>query len=84
MKKKIYVLLTSAVAATLIATLTGCGHNCVTYGDGVMLYRSTSVNLAGAERQEFNLDVAGVQTLKVVINGKNFIRLVNASLTLVP
>ena len=54
------------------------------YGDGVMLYRSTSVNLAGAERQEFNLDVAGVQTLKVVINGKNFIRLVNASLTLVP
>lgn len=37
MKKKFYVLISSAVAATLIATLAGCGHNCVTYGDGVML-----------------------------------------------
>ena len=54
------------------------------YGDGVMLYRSMSVNLPGAEKQEFVLDVSDVTTLRIVINGKNFIRLVNALLVMKP
>lgn len=35
MKKHTFgIAIFSVIAAVLIATLTGCGHNCVTYGDG--------------------------------------------------
>ena len=50
------------------------------YGDGQFIYRSVSANLRGGEYQEFTLNVEGVRKLKVVINGKNFIRLCNAEL----
>ena len=52
----------------------------VIYGDGVELYRSVSVNLPNGEYQPFSVDVTGIKILHVSINGKNFIRLVNAVL----
>lgn len=50
------------------------------YGDGVLLYCSESVNLDGNEIQEFRIGVSGVDTLRIVINGMNYIRLCNAVL----
>ena len=51
------------------------------YGDGVLLYQSVSVNLASGVLQDFSVSVQGVKTLRIVINGKNFIRLCNAKLS---
>ena len=51
------------------------------YGDGILLYRSISSNLSGGEYQEMSVDISGVQTLRLVINGKNYIRFCNVTLT---
>ena len=50
------------------------------YGDGTLLYQSVSANLSGGEWQSFSIDLRGVRTLRLVINGKNYIRLCNAVL----
>ena len=34
MKRQFFAAMIAAVASALIVCLTGCGHNCVTYGDG--------------------------------------------------
>lgn len=49
------------------------------YGDGVLLYTSPIV-VWGMEPDSFNVDVSNVGTLRLEINGANFIRLVNDSL----
>ena len=46
------------------------------YGDGILLYTSPVV-VWGMEPDSFNVDVSNVNTLRLEINGKNFIRLVN-------
>ena len=51
------------------------------YGDGVLLYQSVSVNLANGALQDFSVNVEGIELLRIVINGMNFIRLCNALLT---
>ena len=37
MRRPLFVAVVAAVASALIVCLTGCGHNAITYGDGVML-----------------------------------------------
>lgn len=49
------------------------------YGDGALLYTSPIV-VWGMEPDYFNVDVSDVNTLRLEINGKNFIRLTNDSL----
>lgn len=49
------------------------------YGDGALLYTSPIV-VWGMEPDYFNVDVSNVNTLRLEINGKNFIRLTNDSL----
>ena len=49
------------------------------YGDGALLYTSPIV-VWGMETDYFNVDVSNVNTLRLEINGKNFIRLTNDSL----
>lgn len=49
------------------------------YGDGALLYTSPIV-VWGMEPDSFNVDVSNVNTLRLEINGKNFIRLTNDSL----
>lgn len=49
------------------------------YGDGILLYTSPVV-VWGMEPDSFNVDVSNVNTLRLEINGKNFIRLTNDSL----
>ena len=49
-------------------------------GDGVLLYESASVTLAGNEMQMFTLDVSGVNVLNVSMLGAKYIRLVNVEL----
>ena len=49
------------------------------YGDGALLYTSPIV-VWGMEPDYFNVDVSNVITLRLEINGKNFIRLTNDSL----
>ena len=49
------------------------------YGDGALLYTSPIV-VWGMEPDFFNVDVSNVNTLRLEINGKNFIRLTNDSL----
>ncbi len=51
------------------------------YGDGSLLYQSKSVNLEGNEIQEFAVDVTGVDTLRIAVNGKKYISLCNAVLS---
>lgn len=49
------------------------------YGDGALLYTSPIV-VWGMEPDYFNVDVSNVNTLRLEINGKKFIRLTNDSL----
>lgn len=50
------------------------------YGDGELLFQSNAVN-AGYEPQDFTIDLSGVTTLKVEIDGSFAIRLVDCILS---
>ena len=54
------------------------------YGDGILLYRSRSVNLAGGEKQIVSVDLTGVNQMRIAINGKNFLRFCDAKLVKKP
>ena len=49
------------------------------YGDNIVLYMSQEVK-AGCEPQDFTVDLTGVTTLKVVIQGQSMLRLVDCGL----
>lgn len=49
------------------------------YGDNIVLFMSQPIT-AGCEPQEFNVDLTGVKTLKVVIRGRRMLRLVDCGL----
>lgn len=50
------------------------------YGDGKLLYMSFPSNLSEDEVDSFSVDVSDVNTLRLEIHGKNYVRLVNESL----
>lgn len=50
------------------------------YGDGVLLYASPIIT-TGLPPQQFELDVSGVQTLRIVIYGNDYLRLSDCTLT---
>ena len=49
------------------------------YGDGIILYMSQPV-IAGCEPQDFVVDISDISTLRIVISGKNMLRLVDCGL----
>ncbi len=49
------------------------------YGDDELIFQSQEIK-AGCEPQDFTVDLTGVKTLKVVIQGKNMLRLVDCGL----
>ncbi|MBQ8637835.1 MAG: hypothetical protein IJ468_01555 [Lachnospiraceae bacterium] len=51
------------------------------YGDGALLYQSQSVNLEGNEIQEFCVNVSGIKTLRISVNGKKYISVCDAVLS---
>ena len=61
-------------------TYTNEGNYLTIYGDGILLFRSQDV-VAGCEPQDFTVDLTGVSTLKVVIEGNSaMLRLVDCAL----
>lgn len=50
------------------------------YGDGALLFQSQNIS-AGCEPQDFTVDLTGVTTLKVVIQGTSMLRLVDCILS---
>ena len=49
------------------------------YGDSALLYQSEALT-AGCAPQDFSVDVSGVKVLRVTIEGKNMLRLVDCVL----
>lgn len=74
-----YAEISGAVAAAREAAVPSGSEALFLYGDGALLYQSQPL-AAGSQSQEFSVDLSGVQVLRVAIEGKNALRLVDCVL----